>query len=133
MKRIRNVPVVLPLLAVFILCVIIFRYYDYVIQRNFVMDVNAPCDTSTEQCFAVDCSPAEKPDCPDGPYKKIKIKNADAPRCLENHQCKFFSCGDIVSCTTTYCSSNSLTEGESCFQKPTTTIDSVSSTSKQST
>ena len=131
MKWTKNVPIVLPLFVVFIMCVVLFRYYDYVIQHNFVMDVNAPCDTSTEQCFVQDCSPTDKPDCPGGPYKKIEIKNADAPRCLENHQCQSFSCDGIASCTTTYCSKDTLADGESCFQTATTS-DPAIGTDKQS-
>ena len=125
-------PIILPLFAVLILTVVGFRYSEYVIHRNFTMDVYAPCDPLTETCFVSSCLPAENPGCPVGPYKKIEIKNADAPRCLENHQCTSFSCEGIVSCTTTYCSTESVGDGESCTGKPQIESDAASTTEKKS-
>jgi hypothetical protein len=133
MRSGNRFPVILPLFAVLILTVVGFRYNEYVIHRNFVMDVNAPCDPSTEACFTSSCSPAEDLGCPVGPYKKIEINNADAPRCLENHQCTHFACDGIASCTTTYCSSDVLADGESCTEKPQAeTVTASTTTDKKS-
>ena len=115
MKRVFQSPIsFLLLVAVLVFSVVGFRYYEYVVNRNFIINVYTACNPSTEQCFVSDCSPEDDLSCPNGPYKKIEIRDADAPQCLEEHTCTNFICGDIASCTATYCSEENLEEGESC-------------------
>ena len=118
MKSGFRFPIVLPLFAILIVAVIGFRYYEYVLNHNFVMNVYTACNPAIEQCFVSDCSPADDLSCPPGPYKKIEIRSSDAPKCLEEHTCKDFRCDGIVSCTATYCSAETLEAGESCTEIP---------------
>ncbi len=102
------------LIACLVAAVTGVSYYRYVVERNFVIQVNTACNPSAEQCFISDCSPADDLSCPVGPYKKIDILDAGAPPCLEEHSCSDFTCGGIASCNETYCSSENLGDGESC-------------------
>ncbi|MDB5244501.1 MAG: hypothetical protein JWN18_371 [Parcubacteria group bacterium] len=114
MKGESHFPVLVPLFALLIVIVIVFTYYRYVIQGDFIMNVVSGCDPTTEKCFLPSCSSAEDPSCPPGPYKKIVIRSGDAPRCLENHSCEHFACDNTSLCTETYCSDAVLEDGESC-------------------
>ena len=114
MKLDPQFPILLSLFALIIIAVIGFRYYEYVLRGDFMMNVYAPCDPSVEKCFVSDCSPADDLSCPIGPYKKVEVREGDAPRCLEEHQCASFTCAGIASCTATYCSDATLEDGESC-------------------
>jgi hypothetical protein len=88
------------------------RYYEYVYQKNFLLDVNTTCDPKINNCFIFNCESG--PDCSNMPYKKIEIIAKDAPKCLEEHTCENFSCGGIENCSVTYCSDNILSDGELC-------------------
>lgn len=113
MKRVLNYS--LPILGVLILLVVVgYRYEQYVISRNFIIQVNTSCDPAKENCFISDCSPEDDLSCPDGPYKKVEILSADAPRCLQEHQCTEFTCDGIRDCKITYCAADILEDGESC-------------------
>ena len=120
-----------PLCALLIVGVIGFRYHEYVVNRHYIINVNTACDSSVEKCFISDCSPAEDLGCPNGPYKKIEIRNADAPKCLEEHQCTNFLCGTIESCKATYCSEESLDAGESCAETQNTEPLTAASTTEK--
>jgi hypothetical protein len=100
------------LIILSLICVMGYRYYEYIYLRNFLLDVNVPCDPTTEQCFVADCEPG--PDCDSTPYAKVEIIAHDAPVCLEEHACESFSCDGINSCNVTYCSADSLVDGEVC-------------------
>jgi hypothetical protein len=102
------------LIVLSLVCVMGYRYYEYIYLRNFLLDVNAPCNPTTEQCFVADCELG--PDCDDTPYKKVEILAHDAPQCLEEHSCETFSCDGISTCIATYCSSETLTGGEKCLE-----------------
>jgi hypothetical protein len=97
-----------------LLCVAGYRYYEYINQRNFLLDVNVSCNPETESCFVADCESG--PDCDETPYKKVEIIAHDAPACLEEHSCETFSCSGLVNCTVTTCSDNSLADGEKCVE-----------------
>lgn len=114
MNKESRLPVVLLLIAFCALVVSGFRYYDYVGRHNFMLHAYAPCDPVSEACFSPNCSPVDDLSCPSGPYKKVEILDADAPRCLIEHSCSTFSCNDIASCKVTYCSNETSEEGESC-------------------
>lgn len=91
-----------------------YRYQQYVVDKNYLLEVNAPCDVTTHSCFTSDCSPQDDLSCPPGPYEKVEIRKAVAPACLEEHTCTSFACPAGGTCAITYCSSDSLEDGEHC-------------------
>lgn len=90
-----------------------YRYEQYIIKKNFTLEVNTVCDPSTEKCFQMDCD-ATSPDCDTSTYKKVSILAHDAPKCLEEHNCESFSCAGISSCSITDCSTETFVDGEVC-------------------
>lgn len=88
-----------------------YRYYQYMVKKNFILEVNVACDPNTENCFKADCS---GDGCDTSTYKKVTISAHDAPKCLEEHNCDTFTCTGISSCTMTYCSKDTLADGEVC-------------------
>lgn len=100
--------------SVLVIVVIVgFRYYQYVIERNFTVLANISCDPTSEVCFVSDCSP-EDVGCDLTPYKKVSIRASDAPKCIEEHNCEAFSCDGISTCMITYCNDSTIEEGEVC-------------------
>lgn len=99
-----------------------YRFYQYMIAENFPVHVNTSCDPSAESCFSVSCTPGDTT-CDSSPYAKVIISDSDIPKCLEEHSCDRFSCGSIASCTESYCSSDTLEDGETC----TTTVPTLTS------
>jgi hypothetical protein len=90
------------------------RFADYVWAKNTVLEVYAPCDTTTESCFISDEENAWL-DFQLEPYKKIQIVERDAPFCLEEHNCTEFSCAGIENCHEELCDESTIEEGEFCF------------------
>ncbi len=104
------------LVAALVVTVTNSRYSDYIRDRNFPLTVNTLCDVSIEPCFISDCSPDE-PDCDTEPYKKVEILRRDAPKCLEEHNCSSFVCPfDAQDCSVSVCDSQSVEEGEKCYE-----------------
>lgn len=112
MQKSTKLTIIFIFLSLFV--VMVYRYYDYVFDKNFVLMMNTKCDPSRELCFSTD-DPSL--DFDKGPYKKIEILAKDAPACLEEHTCENFSCAGIKSCTETFCSSQNITEGEKCVNQ----------------
>lgn len=101
----------LSLIVSMILIAALASYVRYVHSKLFTIMADVPCEiTEPGECFrddtAVDASPA--------PYKKVYVRAADAPVCLEEHTCAHFSCATIASCRVVFCSPDTLTEGEAC-------------------
>ncbi len=87
------------------------RYRNYIFDRNFFIAVNVPCDVDIESCF--DGSSDSSFD--DHPYKKILIKANQAPTCLQEHSCEFFSCVGLNNCEEVQCSERDIVEEEFCY------------------
>ena len=91
-----------------------YRYYQYMIERNFIISVNTICDQQNESCFS------SSPDLSYGqnPYKKITLTANYAPKCLEEHNCDSFFCPSILEkssiCEITYCTDDTKEDGEEC-------------------
>jgi hypothetical protein len=94
-----------------------YRYYQYVIKKNFILEINTTCDPKTEKCF----SPSTDLGFFDTSYKKIRIIENYAPKCLEEHSCESFNCPNNWQntniCQTTYCSDDTKNEGEECLNE----------------
>lgn len=94
------------------------RYDQYVLKGNFYLEAYASCDPATEMCFVADCPPEEDLECDASPYKKIEMVEREAPKCLEEHTCDTFSCpANSGNCSVTYCSEDTLDEGEVCLEQ----------------
>lgn len=106
----------LPTIIVFALVLLVagYRYQQYVIERNFVIHVNAPCDGRQAKCFVSDCSPEDDLSCPAGPYKKVDVLSSIAPACLQEHTCEQFVCAGLAGCEETFCSEDIVDAGETC-------------------
>lgn len=114
----QRFPWFLFVVVLFAVAIALFRFNDYVLQGNFTLLVNSACDVNAESCFEAECSPEEEIGCPEGPYKKIQIKKADAPPCLEEHTCMNFQCPPGAVCEVTYCSDETVEDGEHCYVPP---------------
>jgi hypothetical protein len=106
------------LILIFIIVILLvggYRYYQYMIKKNFILEMNTICDVKTEKCF----SPSPDLGFLDTPYKKVSIIANLAPRCLEEHNCESFSCSNISDdpniCAITYCSDDTKDSGEECL------------------
>lgn len=115
----------LTLLAIFIavLAIVGYRYQQYVVEKNYVVDAAAPCDPSQNSCFVADCSPEEEADCDLTPYEKVELPGTDAPDCLLENSCDAFTCDAANGCTITYCSPEAVEDGEACTDVATTSAD----------
>lgn len=111
MNRNSKYPIIM--LALLTLIVGGYRYYQYVVEGNFLLEVNMACDPQHEACF----SPSADSGIGSGPYKKVEINAHYAPKCLEEHNCENFSCQNIPAgkCTMIHCSDSTRTEGEECL------------------
>jgi hypothetical protein len=92
-----------------------YRYYQYILEKNFILEIDTVCDSNTEKCF----SPSTDMSFLDAPYKKVKIIASLAPKCLEEHNCETFYCPtgmeDTNKCQITYCSNETKIDGEECL------------------
>lgn len=95
-----------------------YRYDQYVVERQFVVQGAVPCDPTTTQCFVADCNPAEDSECDDTAYAKAELPAMAAPDCLLENSCESFSCNGKEACTVTYCSADILEDGEKCSDAP---------------
>ena len=106
----KNFFITIPLLIV---VVIGYRYYQYIIQKNFILEVNTICNPQIENCFdAIDDLSFGQ-----NPYEKVSVLAKYAPKCLEEHNCEGFSCQaglDTNFCLITYCSDETKVDGEEC-------------------
>ena len=106
-------------LIVAIIFIIVFvggyRYYQYMIERNFTIEVNMICDSQTKNCFTSSNDLGYGQD----PYEKVTLTARYAPQCLEEHTCDSFSCPSILEkssiCEVTYCSNDTKDDGEECM------------------
>lgn len=97
-----------------ILAVLVYRYYDYNIQRHYILEVNTVCDPAQEQCFIAAGSDYEDVYNSE-PYKKVTIRADYAPECLEEHSCSAFTCEGVAgACVITYCDEETHDETETC-------------------
>lgn len=88
------------------------RYLEYIHNKNFEILVNTSCQLGEQGCFVADCEAG--PDCDQTPYKKVSILAKEAPKCLGEHTCENFTCSGLESCEITYCSEETLEDGEKC-------------------
>ena len=96
-----------------------YRYYQYMIERNFTIEVNTICNPKINTCFSAsdDLSYGQNP------YEKVTLTARYVPQCLEEHNCSTFSCPGVLEkssiCEIVYCSDNTKDDEEECIGSQT--------------
>lgn len=107
------------LVAVLILVVALvtaWKYDTYVVQHDYVVYDQLPCDPSTESCFVYTCDEGD-PECDNMPFKKIEKSASNVPLCPNyiEDACPPLTCEEgEEGCVITLCSEEALEEGEEC-------------------
>jgi hypothetical protein len=100
-------------IIVMILVIIVgaYRTYEYIVRKNFIIEVDTVCNPEINSCFS-----SEELNFGQNPYEKVKIMAKYADSCLYEHTCEQFSCGELSdeSCEITFCSDQTVIEGETC-------------------
>jgi hypothetical protein len=109
--------VTLILVAAAIAATILARYYEFEVAHQFLIETNLACDVTSQSCFTMDCD-ANDPECDSSPYEKVEMAAYNAPSCAKEHTCESFSCEGRSGCTITFCSEDTLDEGETCTEIP---------------
>lgn len=99
-------------LFVLVFGIIAHNYDRYYLVRHFPVHAFTLCDTAAHSCF--ESAGDQDLSYQSGPYEKVEMDAAYAPSCLEEHTCSDFSCGTTGTCAITYCSEDTLEEGETC-------------------
>jgi hypothetical protein len=116
----RSTVPVLSVIVLLLLILIGYRYNNYILHKDFIIDATAPCITGGT-CFMADCAPGDA-SCDPTPYVKVSLPAAEAPECLVNNDCDQFSCEGLQGCQIIYCSQDVLDDGETCADgTPTST------------
>ena len=100
---------------------VVFQYQRYVVDRDFLLWVSAPCDAKVSSCFVAPCDADLA--CDSAPYAKVALRADEAPTCLEEHNCATFACRGNETCTITYCSPGELEAGETCVGRDVSATD----------
>lgn len=88
----------------------LFCYYKYVLQRDYLVYTEAPCDPSAEVCFVYTCDP-ETEECSGNPeedtyyYKEVRRMASQFPGCdPHGEDCLIDRCGENeVNCSISLC------------------------------
>ncbi|MGB2791150.1 MAG: hypothetical protein WBC29_01205 [Candidatus Moraniibacteriota bacterium] len=102
-------------------------FYRVFIAKNYLVDIETACSPETEACFARDICDTEDQTCAEGDtptgtsyYKTVERKafafpEACASGSLDSPLCADLSCrSGEVDCTETFCSDETVPEGETC-------------------
>jgi hypothetical protein len=104
-----------------------FKFSQYTVQENYILYALITCDPTTHNCFTTDCDP-ENEECDTSTYKKVEMTANAAPACVKENNCEEFACeSDDPNCSETYCSEDTLEEGERCTEN-TETIEETNDT-----
>lgn len=103
-------------ITILLLIVIIYRFEQYQVEKNFYIYGTVACDTEFESCFGYECA-AEDAECEISAYKKVELHASNAPKCLFENDCSSFSCTNLENCSETYCSEETLEDGEVCLTR----------------
>jgi hypothetical protein len=111
---------------VIIFAVFGFKYKQFFLDKDFLFMAQVNCDPATEQCFRVicdgECDNSSKFIFNDGsPYKYIELPARNVPQCLVETTCPDFECKESDDCSITYCSEETLEDGEECISTTATT------------
>lgn len=100
--------------GILVLIVGIHNFTRYYIMRDYPLNVFSSCDPAMHSCFIANPDTAD-PTFQTEPYEKVAVDAAHAPSCLDEHTCSNFTCEGVGgTCEVTYCSADTVEEGESC-------------------
>lgn len=103
-----------------------WKFYQFFIERNYLIHTEVSCDPETESCFVLECEDGDE-ECEQVPYKKLETAAYLVPSCdpYADEECPEPSCEpESSSCVVTYCSEDSIAEGESCYIAQEASADS---------
>ena len=107
------------LIVVFFTLVVVlsvWKFYVYVIKKDFIVTNYISCDPVYESCFVADCEEGDD-ECDTEPYKKIEKNAKNIPFCDKNNveNCAELNCEEGENdCVITNCSEDVLEDGEKC-------------------
>ncbi|MDD5152655.1 MAG: hypothetical protein PHS95_01475 [Candidatus Pacebacteria bacterium] len=141
----RNSKYFLSFVGLVIVLLVGYKFKQFIIDKDFTLVANIPCDPATESCFRQDCETTcaegdiECTECDtesgivnaDGsPYKKIELPYAKAPNCLIEENCTPDEASQICvagdeTCIITTCepyvdeaNPGNVEDGEVCAEAP---------------
>ena len=99
------------ILIIAVLCAVAVSFYKYYFLEAFDFFVEAPCDSSTNECYVRDCSTGECPPNELSHYRLFSINASDFASCDDN------SCSNLClvaggACSEILCSEQSDIECE---------------------
>lgn len=103
----------LVILGVFVLIVAGHNFERYHVASDYPLHVFTNCDSTKNSCFGADPDIGD-PTFQSGTYEKVEMIASGAPHCLDEHTCTDFTCDGIADCQITYCSEETIEDGESC-------------------
>ena len=109
--------------GIFLILIVSARFTHFFVEKDFYVHSVAGCSPLEGTCFITDCDSNLDSECDLEAYKKIDIQGKDAPPCIFSLDCKDFSCDNIAGCTESYCSEETLEEGEKCLIEDVNAID----------
>ncbi len=112
------------LLALAVALTMGLAYRQFIVERDYPVDGRIPCDPAAS-CFASDCDPQADLSCLSTPYLKVQMQASIAPSCLEDGDCRQFSCPAGVSvkaCAIIPCTADDLEDGEHCTVASSTAL-----------
>lgn len=117
----RKSKILLSILLILLVVSAAYKFYVFVIERDYVIAAEVSCDPSEEPCFVWNCS-LEDPECDQTPYKYITKNAKNAPVCDPyTEECNELVCeAGEPECEYTVCSEETLSEEEFCLYEPIT-------------
>lgn len=106
----------LYLLIILLVGSAIYKFYKFVIERDFIITAEISCDPEVENCFIWDCDIADE-ECDQSPYKYITKNAKNAPLCdpYTDEGCEELFCSPgEADCEITICSEDELGDEEIC-------------------
>jgi len=94
-----------------------WKFYQFFIERNYLIYTEVSCDPEDESCFVLECEEGDE-ECEQEPYKKLEIAAYLVPSCdpYADEECPEPTCeSENQDCAVTYCSDDAVVEGESCY------------------
>jgi hypothetical protein len=104
----------------------VYKYKEFVIDKNFDIYTHISCNPQTEECFVQDCSIETDPECDLNPYKKITKSAKNILECVDGADCPELKCEQNEEfCEITVCSEASIEDGEVCTEIPSLFTENI--------
>ena len=112
----RKSKILILIFALVIVSTFLWKYHTILQKHDFIIDTHIACDSSVNVCFTTVCDVESGEDCTDAVYAKLQKRAIDIPLCDKfKDNCPELTCAiGEPDCSITYCSDESLDDGESC-------------------